>query len=164
MAKRGTPFIGLLYAGLILTTSGIKVIEFNVRFGDPETQVVLTRLNSPLSTVLMAAAHGELHKVPSLNWKDESAVTVVMAAAGYPEAPEKGAVITGADEAQGVTVFHAGNYVVNGGRVLSVTALGADLVDARRRAYQGVERISFAGEHHRSDIALMAALGEIKVP
>ena len=171
MAKRGTPFIGLLYAGLILTTNGIKVIEFNVRFGDPETQVVLARLDSPFSTALLAAAHGELHKVPSLRWKDESAVTVVMAAAGYPDSPEKGAVITGADEAQGVTVFHAGtaqdhlgNYVVNGGRVLSVTALGADLVDARRRAYQGVERISFAGEHHRSDIALMAALGEIKVP
>jgi phosphoribosylamine--glycine ligase len=173
MAKRGTPFVGLLFAGLAITSSGVKVIEFNARFGDPETQVVLARLNSPLSEVLYAAATGKLDKQEKLQWKTQSAVTVVQAAEGYPESPILGAAISGIVEAeqQGVLVYHAGttmdhfgNYLVNGGRVLSVTALGSDLGDARRRAYQGVERISFTGEQHRTDIALAAAQGEIKVP
>jgi phosphoribosylamine--glycine ligase len=173
MAKRGTPFVGLLFAGLAITSSGVKVIEFNARFGDPETQVVLARLNSPLSEVLFAAATGKLDKQEKLQWKTQSAVTVVQAAEGYPESPILGAAISGIVEAeqQGVQVYHAGttmdhfgNYLVNGGRVLSVTALGSDLGDARRRAYQGVERISFTGEQHRTDIALAAAQGEIKVP
>jgi len=173
MAKRGTPFVGLLFAGLAITSSGVKVIEFNARFGDPETQVVLARLNSPLSEVLYAAATGKLDKQEKLQWKTQSAVTVVQAAEGYPESPILGAAISGIVEAeqQGVQVYHAGttmdhfgNYLVNGGRVLSVTALGSDLGDARRRAYQGVERISFTGEQHRTDIALAAAQGEIKVP
>ena len=173
MAKRGTPFVGLLFAGLAITSSGVKVIEFNARFGDPETQVVLARLNSPLSEVLFAAATGKLDKQEKLQWKTQSAVTVVQAAEGYPESPILGAAISGIVEAeqQGVLVYHAGttmdhfgNYLVNGGRVLSVTALGSDLGDARRRAYQGVERISFTGEQHRTDIALAAAQGEIKVP
>jgi phosphoribosylamine--glycine ligase len=173
MAKRGTPFVGLLFAGLAITSSGVKVIEFNARFGDPETQVVLARLNSPLSEVLYAAATGKLDTQPMLQWKDQSAVTVVQAAQGYPDNPVTGAAISGIVEAeqQGVLVYHAGttmdhfgNYLVNGGRVLSVTALGSDLGDARRRAYQGVERISFTGEQHRTDIALAAAQGEIKVP
>lgn len=173
MAKRGTPFIGLLYAGLILTTSGVKVIEFNVRFGDPETQVVLARLNSSLSELLLAAADGKLAELPELNWKSESAVTVVMAAEGYPEKPVLGAAISGLEDAQGqgAKVFHAGtaldhtgNVVVNGGRVLSITGLGIDLADARRRAYQAVETIKFAGEHHRTDIALAAVKEEIQIP
>lgn len=173
MAKRGTPFIGLLYAGLAITPGGIKVIEFNARFGDPETQVVLARLNSPLSELLMAAATENLHSLPELDWKSESAVTVVMAAQGYPEAPVTGAQISGIDDATGLgaSIYHAGTaidhtgtLVVHGGRVLSVTAIGQDLGDARRRAYAAVETIKFAGEHHRTDIALAAAQGEIKVP
>lgn len=173
MAKRRTPFIGLLYAGLALTPRGIKVIEFNARFGDPETQVVLARLNSPLSALLMAAAIGNLHSLPELDWKSESAVTVVMAAQGYPESPVTGAQISGIDDATGLgaSIYHAGTaidhtgtLVVHGGRVLSVTAIGQDLGDARRRAYAAVETIKFAGEHHRTDIALAAAQGEIKVP
>lgn len=172
MAKRGTPFVGLLFAGLALTARGVKVIEFNVRFGDPETQVVLARLNSPLSELLLLAATGKLSTISGLAWRDETAVTVVMAAKGYPESPVTGAVISGlADVGSDAVVYHAGtakvdsgDFVVNGGRVLSVTAMGEDLVDARRKAYEAVERISFDGEHHRTDIALAAAQGEIKVP
>jgi phosphoribosylamine--glycine ligase len=173
MAKRKTPFVGLLYAGLVLTKSGIKVIEFNVRFGDPETQVVLARLDSALSELLLAAADGKLAQLPELNWKTESAVTVVMAAEGYPEKPVLGASISGLEDAssQGAKVFHAGtaldhtgNVVVNGGRVLSITGVGIDLADARRRAYQAVETIKFAGEHHRTDIALAAVKEEIQIP
>lgn len=172
MAKRGTPFVGLLFAGLALTSSGVKVIEFNVRFGDPETQVVLARLISPLSEIFMAAATGQLGNISNLAWRDEAAVTVVMAAEGYPEIPVTGAVVSGlADVGSDVVVYHAGttrvdsgDFVVSGGRVLSVTALGKDLVDARNKAYGAVERISFDGEQHRTDIALAAAQGEIKVP
>ena len=173
MAKRKTPFVGLLYAGLVLTKSGVKVIEFNVRFGDPETQVVLARLDSSLSELLLAAADGKLAQLPEPNWKTESAVTVVMAAEGYPEKPVLGAPISGLEDAisQGAKVFHAGtaldhtgNVVVNGGRVLSITGVGIDLADARRRAYQAVETIKFAGEHHRTDIALTAVKEEIQIP
>ena len=172
MNRRGTPFIGLLFAGLAVTSRGVRVIEFNARFGDPETQVVLARLNSSLSELLLAAATGKLSDLSELEWKPESAVTVVMAAEGYPESPKTGATIFGIASAEelGLTVYHAGTKVnetgeilVNGGRVLSVTATGQDLDDARRKIYAGVERIEFDGEHHRSDIALKAALGEIRL-
>jgi phosphoribosylamine--glycine ligase len=170
MNRRGTPFVGLLFAGLAVTSRGVRVIEFNARFGDPETQVVLARLNSSLSELLLAAANGSLSSLPELEWKSESAVTVVMAAEGYPESPKTGATISGIAEAEkvGLTVFHAGTksnesgeILVNGGRVLSVTATGSDLSDARRQIYAGIERIEFDGEHHRSDIAEKAALGQI---
>ncbi len=170
MNRRGIPFQGLLFAGLAVTSRGVRVIEFNARFGDPETQVVLARLNSSLSELLLAAATGKLSRMPELEWKSESAVTVVMAAEGYPDSPKTGATISGIAEAEksGLTVFHAGTkanesgeILVNGGRVLSVTATGSDLSDARRQIYAGIERIEFDGEHHRSDIAEKAALGQI---
>jgi phosphoribosylamine--glycine ligase len=172
MNRRGTPFVGLLFAGLAITSRGVRVIEFNARFGDPETQVVLARLDSSLSELLMAAATGKLSSLAELEWKPESAVTVVLAAKGYPESPRLGAVISGIDQAQeqGTLVYHAGTktneageLLVNGGRVLSVTALGSDLAVARSQAYSEVERIRFDGEHHRSDIARKAALGEIRL-
>lgn len=172
MARRGTPFVGLLYAGLAITSRGIRVIEFNARFGDPETQVVLARLNSPLSQVLFLAATEQLEMMPALEWSSDSAVTVVMAAQGYPENPVLGAVIQGIDHAQvaGVDVFHAGTaqsdnaLVVSGGRVLSVTATGEDLVKARDVAYSALQHITFAGAHFRSDIAQKAAQGEVLIP
>jgi phosphoribosylamine--glycine ligase len=166
MSRRGTPFVGLLFAGLAITSRGVRVIEFNARFGDPETQVVLARLNSSLNELLIAAATGKLSSLPDLDWNSDSAVTVVMAAQGYPELPVSGAVISGIPEAEkmGLSVFHAGTKIndqgdiaVSGGRVLSVTATGKDLSDARSQVYGGVERIEFDGEHHRSDIALLAA-------
>lgn len=170
MNRRGIPFQGLLFAGLAVTSRGVHVIEFNARFGDPETQVVLARLNSSFSELLLAAATGKLSSLPELEWKSESAVTVVMAAEGYPDSPKTDATISGITEAEklGLTVFHAGTksnesgeILVNGGRVLSVTATGSDLSDARRQIYAGIERIEFDGEHHRSDIAEKAALGQI---
>ena len=166
MNRRGTPFVGLLFAGLAITSRGVRVIEFNARFGDPETQVVLARLNSSLNELLFAAATGKLSSLPDLDWNSDSAVTVVMAAQGYPESPVSGAVISGIPDAEkmGLSVFHAGTktndlgqIAVSGGRVLSVTATGKDLSDARSQVYGGVERIEFDGEHHRSDIALLAA-------
>ncbi|MEN9716355.1 MAG: hypothetical protein RLZZ483_330 [Actinomycetota bacterium] len=172
MNRRGIPFQGLLFAGLAVTSRGVRVIEFNARFGDPETQVVLARLNSSLSELLLAAATGKLSSLRELEWKSESAVTVVMAAEGYPDSPKTGAIISGISEAEklGLTVFHAGTksnesgeILVNGGRVLSVTATGSDLSDTRHQIYAGIERIEFDGEHHRSDIALKAALGEIRL-
>ena len=172
MRRREIPFAGLLFAGLAVTKNGIKVIEFNARFGDPETQVVLARLESSLSQLLLAAATGNLAKLPALKWSGDSAVTVVMAAQGYPESPVSGAVISGMAEAEelGLSVFHAGTKLnehgeiaVSGGRVLSVTATGKDLIDARSQAYAGVERIRFDGEHYRSDVALKAAHGEIRL-
>ena len=170
MNRRGIPFQGLLFAGLAVTSRGVRVIEFNARFGDPETQVVLARLKSSLSGLLLAAATGKLSSLPELEWKPDSAVTVVMAAEGYPESPKTGARISGIDDAEklGLTIFHAGTksnetgeILVNGGRVLSVTATGSDLSDARHQIYAGIERIEFDGEHHRSDIAEKAALGQI---
>ena len=173
MARRGTPFVGLLYAGLALTSRGTKVIEFNARFGDPETQVVLARLASPLSALLYAAATGTLADLPELHWKDESAITVVLASKGYPQAPIMGAAISGLNEIHhdAVEVFHAGTnrnssgeIVVSGGRVLCVTASGYSLEEARNNAYGVLGHIQFDGEHHRNDIALKAAHGEITVP
>ncbi len=166
MRERGTPFVGLLYAGLALTARGTRVIEFNARFGDPETQVVLARLASPLGQVLLAAATGTLDALPPLAWREGAAVTVVIASRGYPENPVTGDLIEGLDAAgcvEGVTVLHAGTrataagIVTAGGRVLSITAQGESLAQARNRAYKAIDRISIEGAHHRSDIGLAAA-------
>jgi phosphoribosylamine---glycine ligase len=162
MARRGAPFQGLLYAGLALTERGVRVIEFNARFGDPETQALLQRLESPLGVLLKAAAEGRLAEVDPPRWRGGAAVTVVVAAAGYPESPRKGDVIKGVDDAnalEGVDVIHAGTalydtgLVTNGGRVLAVTAVGADVADARAKAYEGVALVGFEGAQHRTDIA-----------
>lgn len=162
MRRRGTPFAGLLYAGLALTSRGMRVVEFNARFGDPETQVVLARLDSPLSALLLAAATGTLAELPPLEWSEDAAVCVVVAAQGYPETPVTGGVITGladADALPGVDVLHAGtrsqgdDIVASGGRVLSVVGCGVSIDDARARAYAGVDLIGLPGSHHRRDIA-----------
>jgi len=169
MKARGTPFVGLLYAGLALTKNGIRVIEFNARFGDPETQVLLPRLATPLASLLYAAATGGLEEHPSLKWRDEAAVNVVLAASGYPEAPIVGDPITGVStvtEVTHATVYQAGTKLhdnvlcSNGGRVLSVTGIGADLAEARSAAYEAISRIGLAGSHYRSDIALAASTTE----
>jgi phosphoribosylamine--glycine ligase len=166
MARRGAPFEGLLYAGLALTERGMRVVEFNARFGDPETQALLQRLESPLGVLLLAAAQGRLDEVDRPRWRDGAAVTVVVAAQGYPESPRKGDLVTGveaADALDGVDVIHAGTartdegLVTSGGRVLAVTAVGADIADARARAYAGVDLIHIDGAHHRTDIAAAAA-------
>lgn len=166
MHRRGTPFSGLLYAGLALTSKGLRVIEFNARFGDPETQVVLARLQTPLAGVLYAAATGKLAELPPLQWSDESAVTVVMASENYPENPHLGDEIIGLFEAvkvPNVDILHAGTKLVDGkivtagGRVLSVTATGADLASARAAAYEAIAKIQIRGAHWRSDIAAEAA-------
>lgn len=165
MAKRGTPFIGLLYAGLALTKSGIRVIEFNARFGDPETQVLIPRLQTPLAELLYKAATGNLGDV-SLQWRPESAVTVVLAARGYPNSPHIGDPITKFPNDPGVTIYHAGTkrmdgkLVSSGGRVATITALGKDLHSARERAYGAISQIELTGSFYRSDIALQASLSE----
>ncbi|MCU0283495.1 MAG: phosphoribosylamine--glycine ligase [Candidatus Nanopelagicales bacterium] len=177
MRRRGTPFAGLLYAGLALTRRGLRVVEFNARFGDPETQVVLALLRTPLAGVLRAAARGTLGDLPPLEWHPGSAITVVLAAPGYPEAPETGGVLTGVPDAaagesgwDAAWVVHAGTdrhdgaLVATGGRVLCATARAADLVGARERAYALLEGIRLAGGHHRGDIALAAAEGRITLP
>ena len=162
MARRGTPFSGLLYAGLALTSRGVRVVEFNARFGDPETQPLLALLDSPLSPLLHAAATGGLAEVDPPRWKPGAAVAVVMASAGYPESSSSGDVITGAGSAEAIPdvhVIHAGtaldgaDLVTAGGRVLAVVATGPDLAAARAAAYDGVAEISFAGAQHRTDIA-----------
>ena len=170
MHRRGTPFSGLLYAGLAMTSRGVRVIEFNARFGDPETQVVLANLRTPLGRLLMAAATGGLDALPPLVWQSGFAVTVVVASEGYPAAPRFGDVVTGlaeAAEVAGVEIFHAGTtlsdggeVVSSGGRVLSVTAHGASLASAREHAYAAVDLIGLEGSHHRRDIAERASLGE----
>ena len=174
MAARGTPFQGLLFAGLALTSTGTRVIEFNARFGDPETQVVLARLSSPLGQLLYRSAVGTLDEQPALQWSEASAITVVMAAGNYPDSPIAGDEITGVPTADGrnqVDVLHAGTrinedgaLVTAGGRVLSVTATGDTLADARARAYTAVSDIRWAGEQHRRDIALAACENRITVP
>ncbi|PYD02285.1 phosphoribosylamine--glycine ligase [Microbacterium sp.] len=165
----GTPFIGLLYAGLILTPSGVRVIEFNARFGDPETQVVLPRLRTPLSRLLLAAASGTLEDEPQPEFSDEVAITVVLASEGYPEAPQTGRMIEGLADAasvDGVSIVHAatgapdapgGSLIATGGRVLNVVATGSDFADARGRAYDAIGRISLDGAHYRHDIAARVA-------
>ncbi|MFI1970107.1 phosphoribosylamine--glycine ligase [Streptomyces cinnamoneus] len=167
LRRRGTPFSGLLYAGLAITSRGVRVIEFNARFGDPETQVVLARLRTPLAGVLMNAATGELAAQTPLRWSDDAAVTVVVASHNYPGTPRTGDVVEGLADAAGVEdayVLHAGTahdaegrVVSAGGRVLSVTATGTDLAAARARAYEAVSRIRLDGSHHRTDIAAKAA-------
>ncbi|GAB3158812.1 phosphoribosylamine--glycine ligase [Myceligenerans halotolerans] len=174
MARRGTPFSGVLYCGLALTSRGMRVVEFNARFGDPETQSVLARLVTPLSRVMLAAARGELVDLGPLRWRDEAAVTVVLASAGYPASSRSGDPIAGIEESEalaGVHVLHAGTalsddgaLVTAGGRVLSVVALGRDLREARERAYEAVGRISLPGSQHRTDIAAKAAAGTLTVP
>ncbi|WP_019181509.1 phosphoribosylamine--glycine ligase [Microbacterium yannicii] len=158
----GTPFIGLLYAGLILTDAGVKVIEFNARFGDPETQVVLPRLVDPLSELLLAAASGNLEDRPKPAFADAVAVTVVLASEGYPAAPVTGRPLSGlqaAEAVEGVHLAHAataesdGGLVATGGRVLNVVGLGTTFTEARDRVYRAVAQIGLEGGQHRTDIA-----------
>ncbi|WP_375406709.1 phosphoribosylamine--glycine ligase [uncultured Amnibacterium sp.] len=162
LAAEGTPFVGLLYCGLVVDGSGITVIEFNARFGDPETQVVLPRLTSPLSVLLQAAAIGALAGVPAPAFSAGAAVGVVLASAGYPGDPVLGASISGLDEVDALPSVHVdhaattldgGTFVASGGRVLTVVGLGADVEAARDAAYQGVDLIRFPGAQHRTDIA-----------
>ncbi|MFI8511610.1 phosphoribosylamine--glycine ligase [Streptomyces sp. NPDC085460] len=168
LRRRGTPFSGLLYAGLAITGRGVRVIEFNARFGDPETQVVLARLKTPLAGVLLHSANGTLADQAPLAWRDDAAVTVVVASHNYPDTPRTGDLIEGLVEiaerdAPHAYVLHAGTkrdgdaVVSAGGRVLSVTATGSDLAQARERAYAAVGRIRLDGSQHRTDIALKAA-------
>lgn len=171
MRERGTPFTGLLFCGLAATSAGLKVIEFNVRFGDPETLVVLERLESDLGELLHAAATGDLASAPDLAWRDESAVAVVLASEGYPLAAQTGREITGLDEVEkeGCTVIHAGTardsdgtLRSSGGRVLSVVARENTLEGARVRAQSAIARVLLEGSHYRTDIAERAALGAIE--
>ncbi|MBK0422362.1 phosphoribosylamine--glycine ligase [Leucobacter sp. CSA2] len=167
LEAEGTPFVGLLYCGLIVTTAGVRVIEFNARFGDPETQVVLARMESPLSQYLLAAARGELAGLPAPSFSEEPAVIVVVASEGYPGEVVAGRPLTGLDEAAevpGVHLVHAatardadGGWIATGGRVLGVVARGATFAEARDRAYQAVDRIELEGGQHRSDIAARVA-------
>ena len=171
LAGRGTPFAGLLYIGLAMTSRGPRVVEFNARFGDPETQVVLPLLATPLAGLLRAAATGRLDTVGKLTWREQAAVTVVLAAAGYPGPPRTGDVVGGLAAAQaypGVRVIHAGtarapdgSVVSAGGRVLAVTGLGPDLAAARTLAYRGLARIELPGGQWRADIAADAAAGTL---
>ena len=162
LEREGTPFIGLLYCGLIVTEQGIRVIEFNARFGDPETQVVLPRLITPLSELLFAASTGQLAGVPHPEFSDEACVTVVLASEGYPETSAPSRPLFGLDDAaavEGVTIAHAATartidgFVATGGRVLSVVATGADFAEARARAYDAIGRIHLEGGQYRTDIA-----------
>ena len=165
MAARGTPFIGLLYAGLALTDHGTRVIEFNARFGDPETQVLIPLLKTSLATLLYNAATGNL-KGTTLEWKDDSAVTVVLASDGYPSAPKTGGAVTGFSTIENVQIYHAGTsatehgVVASGGRVLTVTGIGEDLTEARNLAYRAISQISLSGSFYRTDIALNASVAE----
>lgn len=165
MKTEGRPFAGILYAGLMLTADGPKVLEFNARFGDPETQAVLPRLKSDLVDIFLAIIDGRLDEI-QIEWYDEAAVCVVIASGGYPESSDKGRVITGLDEAAatGAIVFHAGtketdgNIVTNGGRVLGISALGKDIAEAIANAYKGVEKIKFENMQYRTDIGKKAFL------
>lgn len=162
LATEGTPFSGLLYCGLVVTARGLRVIEFNARFGDPETQVVLPRLVTPLSGLLLAAATGALGGLPHPEFSDDACVTVVLASEDYPDAPRTGRPISGLEAAAavpGVRVLHAATardgdrVVATGGRVLNVVARAADFAEARARAYQALEQIGLEGSHYRTDIA-----------
>ncbi len=166
LERRGAPFVGLLYAGLMLTTVGPRVLEFNCRFGDPETQALLPLVEADLVAVLAAAAQGDAGGT-DIAFADGAAVTIVLAADRYPEDGDRGGEITGIEEAEasGALVFHAGTalqadrLVTNGGRIAAVTGLGQTVADARAAAYRGVGAIDFAGMRHRSDIAAAAADG-----
>ncbi len=165
MEARGTPFVGLLYAGLAITHKGTKVIEFNARFGDPETEVLLPRLKTPLAQLLLKAATGKL-KGESLEWSEDSAVTVVLASEGYPANPIVGEPVMGIAPIADSHVFHAGTTIrdgilhSSGGRVLAVTGMGSDLTEARDKAYRVISAITLRGSHYRSDIALNASVAE----
>jgi phosphoribosylamine--glycine ligase len=168
MKARGTPYKGVLFAGLMITASGPKLIEYNVRFGDPETQVLMVRLMSDLVPALLAACDGELRHF-DLRWYPDAALTVVMAAKGYPGDYVKGSVIEGLDAAatiEGVTVFHAGTradadrIIATGGRVLNVTAIGPTVREAQRRAYQAVDCIRWPEGFCRRDIGWQAVARE----
>ncbi len=160
MAKEGRPFVGILYFGLMLTKDGMKVIEYNARFGDPETQVVLPRLKTDLLEIMEACVDGKLADM-NIEWYDNSAVCVVLASGGYPTAYEKGFEITGLDDIKkrdDIVVFHAGTdlkdgkFVTNGGRVLGITGIGKDINEAIKIAYEGVEIVDFEKKHFRTDI------------
>ncbi|MGV1009209.1 MAG: phosphoribosylamine--glycine ligase [Dermatophilaceae bacterium] len=171
--RRGMPFVGALYVGLALTSRGMRVVEFNARFGDPDGQVSLARLVTPLGGLLMAAATGRLDELGPLRQRRESAVVVVLAAQGYPQDPRTGDPISGLEQAaqvEGAYLLHAGTsrtqtgtLVSAGGRVMDVVALGADLGAARDTAYRAVERLDLAGSHYRSDIASRAVNGDIRL-
>ncbi len=160
LAESGTPYSGVLYAGLMLTDEGPKLIEYNARFGDPECQVLMMRLDSDILELMAATARGKLAEVPPPRFSGGAALTIVMAAKGYPDAPEKGGTIKGLDDATatGAKVFHAGtaladgNIVANGGRVLAVTASGPDVAEAQRTAYRAVAAIDFPSGFYRRDI------------
>lgn len=162
LARLGAPFVGLLYCGLIVTKAGIRVIEFNARFGDPETQVVLRRLITPLAGLLYKAASGHLESAPEPEFNKDVAVAVVVASEGYPDSSAPDRELSGidkAEEVEGVEVcvaaakFHDGKLFANGGRVLSVVAIGKDFHHARKHAYEAVEHIKLEGSHFRKDIA-----------
>lgn len=166
LARRDTPFSGLLYAGLALTSKGIRVVEFNARFGDPETQPLLARLQTPLGGLLYAAATGELADHPPLEWSDGSAVAVVLAAENYPASPVTGGMITGLDVggSDGTMIIHAGTaldrqgrVVSSGGRVLAVVGTGSELATARHAAYATIAQLELPGSFYRTDIAQRAA-------
>ncbi|MCD0452591.1 phosphoribosylamine--glycine ligase [Actinocorallia sp. API 0066] len=169
LRRRNSPYVGVLYAGLALTSRGVRVVEFNARFGDPETQVVLDRLASPLGTLLQSCAVGNLTPATRLEWRPGAAVTVVVAAEGYPESPVRGDAIEGLEEANAVPdayVLHAGTALndegvlySDGGRVLSVVGTGPDLKAARAAAYEAVSKITLRASQHRADIALRASEG-----
>jgi len=169
MAAEGYPFKGVLFAGLMITKDGPKTLEFNVRFGDPECEVLMARLKSDLLPALIAAVDGQLKNF-NLRWHDDAALTVIMAANGYPGAPQKGTVIEGLDDAakiEGVTVFHAGTkadasgaITAYGGRVLAVTATGKTVSEAQARAYKGVDAIRWPGGFCRRDIGWRAVARE----
>jgi len=165
LASEGLPYRGVLYAGLMLTDQGPKLVEFNARFGDPECQVLMLRLQSDIVPFLLGAAKGGLAALPAPVWRDEAAICVVLAARGYPEAPERGTRIglPSGGLGEGVVLFHAGtaldadgNFVATGGRVLNVCARGATLAQARDRAYAAVDRIDWPGGFHRRDIGWRA--------
>ena len=161
MNRNGTPYRGVLYAGIMVTAAGPRVLEFNVRFGDPETQPILMRLKNDLLEVMLAVCDGKLDEI-DLDWDTRPTVCVVMASGGYPGSYEKGKVITGLDRAgqlEDVMVFHAGtatkgsDIVTAGGRVLGVTAVGNTVAQAKAKAYEAIEMIKFDGAYCRSDIA-----------
>src|SRR5699024_3761535 len=175
MADRGIPFTGVLYCGLAVTKRGIQVIEFNARFGDPETQPVLARLQTPLGQLLKAAADGKLRTTfPAIAFDDDAAVGVVVAYEGYPHAPRTGAQINGVAQAakrEDVAVLHAGTtpgetgeFTASGGRLLTVVATGQDLAAAQQKAYDAVGQIEVPNGHYRTDIAQKAINGQISIP
>ncbi|NDI35989.1 phosphoribosylamine--glycine ligase [Chengkuizengella sediminis] len=165
MVSEGRTFKGILYAGLMITENGPKTIEFNCRFGDPETQVVLSRLQTDLADIFLATINGRLQEL-EINWSEEAAVCVVLASGGYPGAYEKGISMTGLDQVESSVVFHAGTalkdgqIVTNGGRLVGVTATGSNIAEARQKAYADVEKIQYEGKHYRTDIAQKALVAQ----